>query len=312
MSGKITRLALLGVPAGFHPAIAARQAPRFHTLVHLAIVLASLAIAVTAMVVWSRYVAAAAHDAAKSRHALLYDSDIGAESLGLIFTALFLAGWLCRTITWRRGDESARSGWAADLLHEPAKNKAITDWLWQTMIRRHTRLATSAEDFLDRLGAGVVRDLRLAALVMFALTIILGALVPARISFATDTAITDRPVLPLARDRVSPLSSAKAVISGCPTLPKDGNTLVYRLHIAGAEANLGSWKPLVGSQLAALEAIAGRLPAGTKRERFSNPIRSDPLSLECLEAFGRQAGADGLSRLLTLLSVSDTERKGRF
>ena len=86
----------------------------------------------------------------------------------------------------------------------------------------------------------------------------------------------------------------------------------YRLHIAGAEANLGSWKPLVGSQLAALEAIAGRLPAGTKRERFSNPIRSDPLSLECLEAFGRQAGADGLSRLLTLLSVSDTERKGRF
>ena len=312
MSGKITRLALLGVPAGFHPAIAARQAPRFHTLVHLAIVLASLAIAVTAMAVWSRYVAAAAHDAAKSSHALLYNSDIGAESLGLIFTALFLAGWLCGAITWRRGNESARSGWAADLLHEPAKNKAITDWLWRTMIRRHTRLATSAEDFLDRLGAGVVRDLRLAALVMFALTIILGALVPASISFATDTAITDRPVLPLARDRVSPLSSAEAVISGCPTLPKDGNTLVYRLRIAGAEAKLGSWKPLVGSQLAALEALAGRLPAGTKRERFSNPIRSDPLSLECLKAFGRQAGADGVSRLLTLLSVSDSEKKGRF
>src|SRR5208282_1632018 len=126
MSGKVARLAFLGVPAGFHSAIAARQAPRFHTLVHLVIVLASLAIAVAAMVVWSRYVAAAAYDAAKSRHALLYDSDIGAESLGLIFTALFLAGWLGGAITWRGGSESARNGWAADLLHEPAKNKAIT------------------------------------------------------------------------------------------------------------------------------------------------------------------------------------------
>ena len=110
MSGKITRLALLGVPAGFHPAIAARQAPRFHTLVHLAIVLASLAIAVTAMVVWSRYVAAAAHDAAKSRHALLYDSDIGAEFLVLSLPRCF---WLDGCAEPSRGGAATKAPAAA-------------------------------------------------------------------------------------------------------------------------------------------------------------------------------------------------------
>jgi hypothetical protein len=131
------RLTYLGVPVAFHSGIVARRAPRFHTLVHLTIILASIAAAVAAITAWSRHVDTAADDAAKEAHALLYDSDIGAESLGLILTVLFAAGWLCGLITWRRGSENARSGWAADLLHEPAKNKAITDWLWRQMIRRH-------------------------------------------------------------------------------------------------------------------------------------------------------------------------------
>ena len=140
----------------------ARRAPRFHTLLHLTIILASIAASVVAMAAWSRYVAAAAQDAAKAAHAILYDSDIGAESLGLILTVLFAAGWLCGAVTWRRGSESARNGWAADIMHEPAKHKAITDWLWRQMIRRYTKAAVSADDFLDRLGRGVVRDLRFA------------------------------------------------------------------------------------------------------------------------------------------------------
>jgi hypothetical protein len=131
------RLTYLGVPVAFHSGIVARRAPRFHTLVHLTIILASIAAAVAAITAWSRHVDTAADDAAKEAHALLYDSDIGAESLGLILTVLFAAGWLYGLITWRRGSENARSGWAADLLHEPAKNKAITDWLWRQMIRRH-------------------------------------------------------------------------------------------------------------------------------------------------------------------------------
>ena len=73
-----TRLSRLGVPAVFHPEIAARRAPRFHILLHVTIILASIAAAVAAIAVWSRYVAAAAVDTAKSAHAILYDSDIGA------------------------------------------------------------------------------------------------------------------------------------------------------------------------------------------------------------------------------------------
>jgi hypothetical protein len=88
----------------------ARRAPRFHTLVHLTIILASIAAAVAAIIAWSRHVDTAADDAAKAAQALLYDSDIGAESLGLILTVLFAAAWLCASITWRRGSESARNG----------------------------------------------------------------------------------------------------------------------------------------------------------------------------------------------------------
>ena len=303
------RLTQLGVPAGFHAQLMARRAPRFHTLLHLTTILASIAAAVAAIVAWSRHVAAAAQDAAKAAHALLYDSDIGAESLGLILTVLLAAGWLCGAITWRRGSERARNGWAADLMHEPAKNKAITDWLWQQMIRRYTRSAVSADDFLDRLGRGVVRDLRFAALVMLVLTVVLGSALPAHLSYATDAAITDHPVMPLAGDAVRPVARVTAVISGCPNLPKDGNTLVYRLRFAdGAEANLGAWHTFTGSNFAALEAIAVRLPTSAIRERFANPIGSNPLSSDCLKAFGREEGADGVVRLLRLLAVSDAEK----
>ena len=215
------RLTYLGVPAVFHKGLVARRAPRFHNLVHLTIIFASIAAAVAAIAAWSYHVETAADDAAKAAHALLYDSDIGAGSLGLILTILFAAGWLCASITWRRGSEIARSGWAVDLMHEPAKNKAITDWLWRQMIRRHANGAVNADDFLDRLSGGVVRDLRVATLVMFALTAVLGALMPARVSYATDTIITDHPVLPLTRDVVRPVGAAATVISGCPNLPKE-------------------------------------------------------------------------------------------
>jgi len=306
-----SRLTHLGVPAAFHAQLVTRRAPRFHNLIHLIIILASIAAAVAAMTAWSRYVAAAAHEAAEVAHATLYDSDIGAESLGLLLTVLFAAGWLCGAITWRRGSENARNGWAADLMHEPAKHKAITDWLWRQMIRRYTGLASSADDFLDLLGRGISRDLRFATFGLLLLTAALGGALPARVSFATDAAITDHPVLPLAQDAVRPIASAAAVISGCPSLPKDGNTLVYRLRFAdGAEANLGAWQSVTGSRLVALETIAARLPAGAIRERFANPIGSDPLSADCLKTFGRKEGADGIVRLLQLLSVSDAEKKG--
>ena len=305
------RLTDLGVPAAFHAEILARRAPRFHTLVHLTLILVSLAVAVAAMVAWSRYVDATAQDIANSAHAVLYDSDIGAESLGLLFAVLLAAGWLCGTITWRRGSESARSGWAVDLRHDPAKHKAVTNWLWRQMIRRHTAAASGADDFLDRLGRGMVHDLRVATFGMLAITALLGSALPARVSYATDRMITDHPVLPLAKQKLWPVASAVAVTSGCPKLPKDGNTLVYRLRFADeAEANLGAWKSPSEDRLAALEVIASSLPAGTSRVRFANPIGSDPLVAECLKAFARKGGPDGMGRLLRLLTVSDGEKKG--
>ncbi len=293
-----SRLTHLGVPEGFHAELVARRPPRFHTLVHLTIILASLAASVVAMVAWSRYVAATAQHAANAAHAILYDSDIGAESLGLLLTVLLAAGWLCGAITWRRGSEGARNGWAADIMQEPAKHKAITDWLWRQMI------------LLDRLGRGVVRDLGLAALGMLVLTAAIGSVLPARVSYATAGAITDSPMLPFTPGSLRPVASVMTVISGCPKLPKDGNTLVYRLRFAnGAEANLGSWYPLAGSRLAALEAVAAQLPAGAIWERFAIPIGSAPLSADCLTAFGRMEGTDGVVRLLRLLAVSDAEMK---
>jgi len=306
-----SRLAHLGVPAVFHSEIAARQAPRFHILLHLTIILASVAAAVGAIVAWSRYIASTALAAATAAQAVLYDSDIGAESLGLIFTALFAAGWLCGASTWRRGSEGARNGWSADLIREPAKNKTITDWLWRQMIRRYVSTAISADDFLDRLGSGVVRDLRYATLGAFVLTVALGAALPARLSYATATEIAELPVLPLARGTVRPIATASSVASGCPKLPRDGNTLVYRLQFAdGTEANLGSWNSLAGTRLAALEAIAGRLPASAIRIRFANAIGSAPLSADCLKDFASEGGVDGLVRLSRLLSLTDVERKG--
>ena len=122
---------------------------------------------------------------------------------------------------------------------------------------------------------------------------------------------TDHSVLPLARDAVRPVAKTTAVISGCPQLPKDGNTLVYRLRFAdGSEANIGAWRSLTESHLAALEAIATRLPTTATPERFSNPIGSAPLSAGCLKAFGSNEGANGIVRLFRLLAVSDAEKKG--
>jgi hypothetical protein len=118
-------------------------------------------------------------------------------------------------------------------------------------------------------------------------------------------------MFPLTRRAVQPVASVTTVISGCPKLPKDGNTLVYRLRFAdGAEANLGSWNSLAESRLAALEAIAAQLPRSAIRVRFANPIGSPPLSAECVTAFGRKEGANGVIRLLRLLAVSDAEKKG--
>ena len=302
------RLAQLGVPPGFRVEIAARRPPRFHTLTHLTIILFSIALAVAAIATWSRYVEAAGRDAARSANALLYDSDIGAESLGLLFAMLLAGGWLCGSITWRRGSENARDGWAADLIHEPAKNKAITDWIWRVMINRHTRQAKSADDFLDRIGAGIVRDLRFAFFAMLGLTAALGLMVPAHISCATDSTVTDRPVLPFSRGLVEPISNAMTVITGCPLLPKEGNTLVYRLRFAdGTEANIGAWQPLSGSRIAAIASISARLPAGISRERFSNPIGNEPLAADCIRAYG--GDENGIAKLLQLLRPSESEKK---
>ena len=304
------RLAQLGVPVAYHAGVAARRAPRFHTVIHLTIILASLVAATAAMAGWSHYIDATAEESARSMHALLYDSDIGAESLGIILTALFAAGWLCGAITWRRGSESARNGWGADLMHEPMKNKAIIDWLWRRLIRRHTVGSASADDFLDLLGAGVVRDLRLATLVMIALTAMFGAMAPARISYATASAIADHPVLPWALEVVRPMASATGIITGCPTLPKDGSTLVYELRFAdGAEVTLGTWRPLTVSRLSALESVSSQLSAAIPRERFTNPIGTRPLTADCLQAFGDDQGPEGITRLLTLLAVSPAEKK---
>ena len=93
-----------------------------------------------------------------------------------------------------------------------------------------------------------------------------------------------------------------------PQLPKDGNTLVFRVQFADG-ADLGSWNSFSASRLAALEAIADGLPASATRIRISNAIGSVPLSEDCLKEFASKEGADGRIRLLRLLSVTDVERK---
>lgn len=312
-SNAMRRLAHLGVPSAFHADIIVRRAPRFHNLLHVVIVLVSIAASVLAVMSWSRYVDGAAKDAAHRAHARLYDSDIGAGALGLLFAALCAGGWLCGSVTWRRGSESARNGWAADLLHEPVKNKAITDWLWRRMVRRHVGAAASANAFLDNLGRGMVRDLRRATLVMTGVTAGLAVAVPARISFATPSTVTDQSMPLVAQETVRFMAKAVAVVSGCPDLPKSGVTLIYKVRFAdGAEPNLGDWQPLVGGRLDALEAIAVHLPPTIARERFSNPIMSKALTSQCLEAFAQGQGPGGMMRLLHLLAVSDAESKALF
>jgi hypothetical protein len=240
-----------------------------HGLVHLAIVLVAIAASVAALVGWSRYVAPEAHIAAVGAYARLYGSDFG--SLDLLLTTLLAAGWLCGTITWRRGSENVRNGF--DLLHEPARHKAVTNWLWRQMVRRHTDGAVSADAFLDRLGAGMVRDLRRASMVMIVMTAGLTVAVRPHL-VRKPTVLSHRPLLPFAEHSVWFVSSAIAIISGCPDLPKAGVTLTYTLRFAdGWEANLGGWQPLGGNRLDGLEAVATRLPPAIMSERFSKPSR---------------------------------------
>ena len=126
---RCARLAHLGVPQAFYAGIAERAPPRGHTLIHAAIVLASIGLAVFALVAWSHFVAAIAERTAQTAGAQMYESDLGLESLAGLFTVLFTAGWLCGLVTRSRGSEAARNATAYDLMHEPAKNKAITDKL---------------------------------------------------------------------------------------------------------------------------------------------------------------------------------------
>jgi hypothetical protein len=125
---RLARLVHLGIPQAVHAGIAERSPPRGHSLIHAAIVLGSIGLAVLALIAWSRFVAAIAERAAQTVCAQMYDSDLGLESLGGLFTVLLAAGWLCGWLTRRRGSEAARNAMAFDLMHEPAKNKAVTDF----------------------------------------------------------------------------------------------------------------------------------------------------------------------------------------
>ena len=58
------RLAQLGVPVAYRPGVAARRAPRFHTVIHFTIILASLVAATAAMAGWSHYIDATAEESA--------------------------------------------------------------------------------------------------------------------------------------------------------------------------------------------------------------------------------------------------------
>ena len=308
-SAVVARLSKLGVPAGFQAAIATRPAPRFHVWIQLAIVLGAIAVAVAAMSVWSRSLDAAALAAATARHALLYDSDIGAETLGLLVATLCAVGWIGGAFAWWLGRDIARNATAADLCREPGKYKGAINWLQKQMIRRHTAGSSSAEEFLDRLAMGMPKDFRLATLAMLVLTLALGWIAPARISYATDEAVTDHPVALFEPETMRKIADASAIVSGCPDLPKTGTELVYRLRfVDGAENSLGNWRPLGVSRLAALEAIAAKLSTDIQRERFSNPIRSNPLAAACLQKFGDEERAGGLERLLKLLSITEVER----
>ena len=155
-----------------------------------------------------------------------------------------------------------------------------------------------------------MRDLRLATLAMLALTAVLGVLRPARVSYATDTTITDHPVLPLAKRSLCGPSELQRPSS--PAVRTCRRTAISSFTDWALRTDQRRSRRLAtagGSRLAALEAIAARLPAGIARERFTNPIGSDPLAADCLRAIGGEAGANGIARLLQLLAVSEAERK---
>jgi hypothetical protein len=306
---RIARLAYLGIPQAFHAAIVERAPPRGHTLMHAAIILTSIGLAILALVGWSRYVAIVAENAAEAAGAQLFGSDLGLESLGGLLTVLFAAGWLCGWLTRRRGSEAARNGTAYDLIHEPAKNKAITDWAWRWMIARQLPTARDADDFLDRLAGGMVRYLRRAALGSLAVTIILFWFVPAHYYWATDNAIEDHRLLLWSQTSSRSLMSAITVTSGCPVLPRDGSTLIYSIHFSdGTDADLGSWQPVRGDRLDALEKIAAHVPPTATHEYFSNAIGSPPLDADCLRQFAGPPGTERAIRLLKLLNATAAEK----
>jgi hypothetical protein len=305
---RIARLTHLGIPQPFQKAIAVRAPPRGHTLMHLAIVLISIGLAVLALILWSRYIAAAAEVAARGAGAELFNSDLGLESIGGLLTVLFAAGWLCSSIARHRGSEGARNATAYDLVHEPAKNKAITDRLWRWMIARHLPAARDADDFLDRLAGGMVHHCKWAALSSLALTIFLSCFVSAHYAWATRSAIEDHRLLPWPQTFSQPLETAVALTTGCPVLPRDGGTLIYSLFFAdGTEVEVGSWQAVQGDLLDALGKIDSRLAPGIASKRFSNPIGSAPLHPDCLQQFGGGT-PEGIERLLKLLRVTSTEK----
>ena len=306
---RIARLALLGVPEAFRGAIAERPSPRWHNLMHAAIILSSIGLAILAIAVWSRLVDHLAESAARAAGARLFTSDLGLESLGGLFSVLFAAGWLCSWLTRRRGSEMARNGTAYDLMHEPARYKSIIDRLWRWMVAPHVEGAESADDFLDRLAGGMVGYLRLATITSLIATLVLAALVPAHYSLASDSAIEEHPMLPWSGATTWPIATARQVVTGCVTLPRDGNSLIYRLRFAdGSEAELGSWQSPQGKPLPALVAIASRLPQTIASERFSNPIGNDPLSPDCLREFGGGPTSESLGELLRLLRLTEAEK----
>ena len=308
-SAVLARLAALDVPAEYQAAVAGRPAPRFYVAVQLTLVLGAIAAAVAAPVAWSRYLDGAALAAAQANHALLYDSDIGAESVGVLLTTLCLCGWLGGLAAGRLGRESSRNAVADDLRREPGKYKGAITWVQKLMIRRHTAGASSADEFLDRLAAGTPKDFGWAALAMLALTLAASWLAPARLSFATDAEATDRPMAFFVSTSRRAVGSAITATLGCPKFEKTGPELVFRLRFTdGTEDNLGSWRPLRGDRIAALETIAASLPAVVARVRFCNLMFSNPLSPECIEHFGGDAGPNGVERLLKLLSATDAER----